>query len=73
MLKGLQNVVRLALMHGIEAWSIKKVQGKKLEVAKMGILGWMCRMGWHDRVQDERIRQTTGVLEISKKILEIRL
>ena len=35
-------VVRPALMYGAETWALKKTQEKKLEVAEMRMLRWMC-------------------------------
>ena len=36
------TVVRPALVYGEETWALKKAQEKKLEVAEMRMLRWMC-------------------------------
>ena len=39
----------------------------------MRMLRWMCGVTRHDRIRNERIRGTTKVIEISKKVQERRL
>ncbi|XP_013775770.1 uncharacterized protein LOC106460599 [Limulus polyphemus] len=68
-----KTVVRPAMMYGAEAWPIKKAQEKKLEIAEMKMLRWMCGVTRLDRTRNERIRGTTKVVEISKKVQERRL
>ena len=36
------TVVRLAMMYRAEPWVAKKAQEKKLEIAEMRMLRWMC-------------------------------
>ena len=57
-------VERPALMYGAETWALKKAQENKLEVAEMRMLRWII---------NERIRGTTKVGEITKKVQERRL
>ena len=52
---------------------MKKAQGKKLDVAEMRMLRWMSGVTNLDRIRNERIRRTTKVGEISKKVQETRL
>ena len=59
-------------MYGAEAWAVKKAQEKKLDVAEMRMLRWMSGVKL-DRIRNERIRGTTKVGEISKKVQESRL
>ena len=59
-----KTVVRPAMMYGAETWAVKKAQEEKLDVAEMRKL---------DRIRNERIRGTTKVGEISKKVQESRL
>ena len=47
-----------------------KVQEKKLEVAEMSMLRWLCRFMKLDKIRNERIRGTTKVGEITKKVQE---
>ena len=68
-----RTVVRPALMYGAETWALKKSQEKKLEVAEMRMLRWMCGVTKLDKIRNERIRGTTKVGEITKKVQERRL
>ena len=68
-----KTVVRLAMMYGAETWAMKKAQEKKLDVAEMSMLRWMSGVTKLDRIRNERIRGTTEVGEISKKVQESRL
>ena len=65
-----RTVVRPALMYGAETWALKKAQEKKLEVAEMRMLRWMCGVTKLDKIRNERIRGTTKVGEITKKVQE---
>ena len=46
---------------------------KKLEVAEMRMLRWMCGVTKLDKIRNEIIRGTTKVGEIAKKVQERRL
>ena len=63
-----RTVVRPALMYGAETWASKKAQEKKLEVVEM-----RCGVTKLDKIRNERIRGTTKVGEITKKVQERRL
>ena len=65
-----RTVVRPALMYGTEIWALKKAQENKLEVAEMRMLRWMCGVTKLDKIRNERIRGTTKVGEITKKVQE---
>ena len=67
------TVVRPALMYGAETLALKKAKDKKLEVAEMRMLRWMCGVTTLDKIRNERIRGTTKVGEITKKVQERRL
>ena len=60
-------------MDGADTWPVKKAQEKKLDVAEMRMLRWMSEVTKLDRITNERIRGTTKVGEISKKVQESRL
>ena len=60
-------------MYGAETWALKKAQENKLEVAEMRMLRWMCGVTKLDKIGNERIRGTTKVGEITKKVQERRL
>ena len=68
-----RTVVRPALMYGAETRALKKAQENKLEVAEMRMLRWMCGVTKLEKIRNERIRGTTKVGEITKKVQEIRL
>ncbi len=59
-----------ALVYGAETWTLKKAQEKKLEVAEMRMLRWMCGVTKLDEIRNERIRGTRKVGEITKKVQE---
>ena len=61
-----KTVVRPAMMYSAETWAVKKAQEKKLDVAEMRIL--MSGVTKLDIIRNERIRGTTKVGEISKKV-----
>ena len=68
-----KTVVRPAMMYSTDTWAVKKVQENKLDMAEMRMLRWMCGVTKLDRNRNERIRGTTKVGEISKKVHESRL
>ena len=71
--KAYRTVVTPALMYWAETWALKKAQEKKVEVAEMRMLRWMCGVTKLDKIRNERIRRTTKVGEITKKVQERRL
>ncbi len=52
---------------------MKKAHEKKLDVAEMRMLRWISGVTNMDRIRNDRIRGTTKVGEISKKVQESRL
>ena len=68
-----RTVARPALVYGADIWALKKAQEKKLEVAEMTMLRCMCRVTKLDNIRNERIRGTTKVGKITKKVQERRL
>ena len=68
-----KTVVRPAMMYGAETWAVKKAQEKKLDVAEMRMLRRMSGVTKLDRIRNERIRVTTKVGDIFKKVQESRL
>ena len=61
------------LVYGAETWALKKAQENKLEVVEIRILQWMCGVTKLDKIRNDRIRGTTKVGEIAKKVQERRL
>ena len=45
-------LVRPAMMYGAETWAIKKTQEKKLDVAEMKMLRWMCGVTRRDKIKE---------------------
>ena len=68
-----KSVVRPAMTYGSETWPVKKAQERKLEVAEMRMLRWMCGVTRRDRIRNDYIRGTVKVVEVSKKIQQRRL
>ena len=68
-----RTVVRPALIYRAETWALKKAHENKLDVAEMRMLRWMCGVTKLDKIRNERIRGTTKVGEITKKVQERRL
>ena len=67
------TVVRLALVWGMETWALRKARENKLEVTEIKMLRWMCGVTKVGEMGNERIRGTTKVGEIAKKVEERRL
>ncbi|XP_035838805.1 uncharacterized protein LOC110908170 [Helianthus annuus] len=65
--------VRSAMLYGTECWATKKTQMRKMEVAEIRMLRWMCGHTRLDRIRNEVIRERLGVARISDKIKEGRL
>ena len=63
--------MRPALVYGVETWSLKKAHEKKIEVAEMRMLRWMCDVMKLDKVRNERIKGTTKVGGKSGKEFEV--
>ena len=66
-------VVRPALLYGAETWALKKVQERKIDVAEMRMLRWMCGVTKLDKIRNVHIRGTVKVVEASSKAQEKRL
>ena len=62
-----KTVVRPALMYENETWPSKKAHEKRLDVAEMRMLRWMCGVTKKDRTRNERIRGTVKIMALSKK------
>ena len=69
----IKMIVRPAMVYGAETWAVKKAHEKKTEVAEIKMLRWMCGVTRSDRIGNEKIRGSTKVGEISKKVQERRM
>ncbi|XP_068233602.1 uncharacterized protein [Palaemon carinicauda] len=61
------------MMYAAETWAIKKTEEKKLDVAELRMLRWMCGVTRRDKIRNEVITGTTGVTKLSDKIQVSRL
>ena len=68
-----KTAVRPAMLYGSETWAVKRTQEKRMNVAEMRMLRWMCGVTRRDRVRNEHIRGTVKVAELSSKMQERRL
>ena len=68
-----KTIVRPAMVYGAETWAVKKAHEKKMEVAEMKMLRWTCGVTRLDEISNEKIRGSTKVGEISKKVQQRRM
>nr|XP_027222801.1 uncharacterized protein LOC113814926 [Penaeus vannamei] len=66
-------VIRPTMPYGTETVNMKETEEKRMDVTEMRMLRWMCRVQREDRIRNEYIRESTMVVEISKKIQDGRL
>ena len=59
-------------VYGAETSAVKKAH-EKMEVAEMKMLRWTCGVTRLDKIRNEKIRGSTKVGEISKKVQECRM
>lgn len=59
-----KTVVRPVITYGAEAVPVEKVNERRVEVAKMRILRWMCGLTREDRISNARIRGTVMVVVV---------
>ena len=69
--KGKYYKVHLALLYRSEFWIVKHNHVKKMEVAEMRMLRWMCGITRRDRIRNEEIRGKVGIAPIKDKMREI--
>ena len=68
-----EAIIRPAMVYGAETWAVKKAHERKMEVAEIKMLRWMCAVTRRDKIRNEKIRGSTEVGEISKKVHERRM
>ena len=68
-----RTAIRPAMLYGSECWALKGQQEKKLGVAEMRMLRWMCGYTRLDKKRNEYIRNDIGVAPIEAKMVENRL
>ena len=62
--------VRPALLYRSECWAVKHNHVKKMAVAEMRMLRWMCGITRRDRIRNEEIRVKVGIAPIEDKMRE---
>ena len=60
-----KTIVRPVMVYAAETWAVKKAHEKKMEVAEMKMLRWMCGVTRLDKIRNE-ISGSTTKWEISK-------
>jgi len=65
--------VRPAVLCGSEGWPLKKTQIRRLMVAKMKMIRWMCGYTRIDRIRNGIIKDLVNVAPIKDKMKETRL
>ncbi|PHT33828.1 Nicotianamine aminotransferase B [Capsicum baccatum] len=65
--------VRPAMLYGAECWPVKNFHVKKLKVAEMRILRWMCGLTRGDKVRNETVREKVGMASVEDKMRKVRL
>ncbi|PHU01184.1 Tyrosine aminotransferase [Capsicum chinense] len=65
--------VRPAMLYGEECWPVKNSHVKKLKVAEMRMLRWMCGLTRGDKVRNETVREKVGVASVEDKMRKVRL
>ncbi|XP_023239853.1 uncharacterized protein LOC111638386 [Centruroides sculpturatus] len=65
-----KSVVRPGMLYGAETWAITRTQERKMEVAEIRMLRWMCGVSRKDRIRNEFIRGSVKVGPLSRKMQE---
>ncbi|XP_022199583.2 uncharacterized protein LOC111056513 [Nilaparvata lugens] len=68
-----RSVVRPSTLFGTNTWLVSKRQEKKMEVAERRMLRWMCGVTRIDRIRNEEIRGTVGVVPLGRRMQEARM
>ena len=62
-----KTVVRPAILYETKTWPSKKAHEKRLDMAEMIMLRWLCGVMKKDMIKNERIRGTVKIVALSKK------
>ncbi|KAJ8705151.1 hypothetical protein PYW07_010978 [Mythimna separata] len=68
-----KSVIRPVMLYGSECWAVKKTDEKRLHVAEMRLLRWMCGVTRMDKVRNEYIRGSLKVAPVTEKLKGNRL
>lgn len=66
--KKYKSVIRPVILYGSECWAVKKTDEKRLHVAEMRMLRWMCGVTRMDKVRNEYIRGSLKVAPVTEKL-----
>lgn len=66
-------VVRPVLTYASETWAVTMSQERKLDVAEMRMLRFMCGVTRMDKIRNDYIRGTGKLVPVSRKMQEGRL
>ena len=64
-----RTAIRPFLLYGTECWAMKRYHVKKMSVAEMRMLCWICGNMRRDNVRNEDIRTKIGVAPIESPIM----
>ena len=65
--------MRSALTYGAECWALKMEDERRLKTTKMRLLQMICGKTLKDKMNNEKIREMTGVVRLEKFLREKRL
>ena len=66
-------MVRPAMLYGMEAVAVTKAQERKMEVAEMKMLRFSIGKTRLDRIRNEEVRRSLGVVELGHQLRETRM
>ena len=68
-----KSYVRNALTYGAECWALKIEDERRLKTTKMRMLRMICGKTLKDKINNEKIREMTGVVRLEEFLREKRL
>jgi hypothetical protein len=68
-----RTTIRPTMMYGAGCWATKEKYIKKLSVAEMRMLCWICGHIRKDRIKNYNIRDKLGVASIQEKLVQHHL
>ena len=68
-----KSYVRNALTYGAECWALKMKDERRLKTTEMRMLQMICGKALKDKMNNERIREMTGVVRLEEFLREKRL
>ena len=65
-----KSCVRNALTYGAECWALKMEDERRLKITEMRMLRMICGKTLKDKMNNEKIREMTGVVRLEKFLRE---